>query len=114
MRDQFKMPSTLVSTSTQKQDMSQGLALIMAQAADDRKGGDIAILRVGEVTYLTDYFVIVTGYSKAQVDALRPLVPAGMSMPEMALRFILANPHVAPVIQGMRKLGPVRANTAAS
>src|ERR671932_1367749 len=80
MRDQFKMPSTLVSTSTQKQDMSQGLALIMAQAADDRKGGDIAILRVGEVTYLTDYFVIVTGYSKAQVRAISQAIEQKVEM----------------------------------
>jgi aryl-alcohol dehydrogenase-like predicted oxidoreductase len=48
------------------------------------------------------------------VDALRPLVPAGMSMPELALRFILANPDVDVVIPGMRKLGHVRANVAAS
>jgi len=80
MRDQFKMPSTLVSTSTQKQDMSEGLALSMAQAADDRKGGDIAILRVGEVTYLTDYFVIVTGYSKAQVRAISQAIEQKVEM----------------------------------
>ncbi len=48
------------------------------------------------------------------VEALRPLVPAGMTMPEMALRFILANPDVATVIPGMRKLRHVRANIAAS
>jgi ribosome-associated protein len=80
MRDQFKMPSTLVSTSTQKQDMSEGLALSMAQAADDRKGGEIAILRVGEVTYLTDYFVIVTGYSKAQVRAISQAIEQKVEM----------------------------------
>ena len=80
MREQFKMPSTLVSTSTQKQDMSKGLALTMAQAADDRKGGDIAILRVGEVTYLADYFLIVTGYSKAQVRAISQAIEQKVEM----------------------------------
>lgn len=80
MRDQFKMPSTLVSTSTQKQDMSKGLALTIAQAADDRKAGDIAILRVGEVTYLADYFVIVTGYSKAQVRAISQAIEQKVEM----------------------------------
>lgn len=70
MRDQLKMPSTLVSTNTQTQDMSKGLALTIAEAADDRKAGDIVILRVGEVSYLADFFVIVTGYSKAQVRAI--------------------------------------------
>ena len=47
-------------------------------------------------------------------DALRPLVPPGMTMPEMALRFILANPDVSTIIPGMRKLKNVEANLAAS
>ncbi len=49
-----------------------------------------------------------------RAEALRPLIPAGMSMPEMALRFILANPGVATIIPGMRKLRHVEANIAAS
>ena len=40
--------------------------------------------------------------------------PAGMNMPEMALRFILANPDVSTIIPGMRKLKNVEANIAAS
>jgi aryl-alcohol dehydrogenase-like predicted oxidoreductase len=48
------------------------------------------------------------------VEALRPFVPAGMSMPELALRFILANPDVDVVIPGMRKPANVRANIGAS
>jgi aryl-alcohol dehydrogenase-like predicted oxidoreductase len=47
-------------------------------------------------------------------EALRPLVPQGSSMPEMALRFILSNPVVATVIPGMRKLNHVRANISTS
>jgi ribosome-associated protein len=70
MRDQEIMSSTLVATSTQKQDLSKELALTIAQAADDRKGGDIIVLQVGQVSYLADYFVIVTGFSKAQVRAI--------------------------------------------
>jgi aryl-alcohol dehydrogenase-like predicted oxidoreductase len=49
-----------------------------------------------------------------RAEALRPLIPAGMTMPEMALRFILANPTVSTVIPGMRKLRHVEANIAAS
>jgi aryl-alcohol dehydrogenase-like predicted oxidoreductase len=48
-----------------------------------------------------------------RVDALRPLVPAGMTLPDLALRFILANPDVDVVIPGMRKPENVRANVAA-
>lgn len=49
-----------------------------------------------------------------RVDALRPDVPAGMTMPELALRFILANPDVSTVIPGMRRIRNVEANLAAS
>jgi aryl-alcohol dehydrogenase-like predicted oxidoreductase len=52
--------------------------------------------------------------SVERADALKPLVPGGMTMPEMALRFILANPDVGTIIPGMRKLKNVRANIAAS
>jgi aryl-alcohol dehydrogenase-like predicted oxidoreductase len=37
-----------------------------------------------------------------------------MTMPELALRFILANDDVATVIPGMRKLAHVDANISAS
>ncbi|KAA2240735.1 aldo/keto reductase [Chitinophaga agrisoli] len=47
-------------------------------------------------------------------DALRPLIPAGMTMPEMALRFILSNPDIATTIPGMRKIRNVEANMGAS
>ena len=54
------------------------------------------------------------GASVDRAEALRPEVPDEMTMPEMALRFILSNPDVATVIPGMRKLHHVRANTAVS
>ena len=50
----------------------------------------------------------------ARVDAIRPLVPDGSTMAEMALRFILSNPDVSTVIPGMRKMNNVEANVAAS
>ena len=50
----------------------------------------------------------------ARADALRPLVPDGLTMAEMALRFILANKTVGTVIAGMRRPEHVEANTACS
>lgn len=47
-------------------------------------------------------------------DRLKPLIPHGMTMPDMALRFILANRHVHTTIPGMRKERNVRANMAAA
>ena len=52
--------------------------------------------------------------SVGHADALKPLVPEGMTMPEMALRFILGNPTVSTIIPGMRKLRHVESNIAAS
>ncbi|MBV8251283.1 MAG: aldo/keto reductase [Chitinophaga sp.] len=52
--------------------------------------------------------------SVEHADALKPLIPAGMTMPEMALRFILSNPDIGTTIPGMRKLRNVNANMAAS
>jgi len=49
-----------------------------------------------------------------RVDKLRPDVPADMTMPELALRFILANPDVTTVIPGMRRTRNVEANLAVS
>ncbi|HUQ32370.1 MAG TPA: aldo/keto reductase [Pyrinomonadaceae bacterium] len=52
--------------------------------------------------------------SVERADALKPLVPNGMTMPEMALRFIINNPTVSAIIPGMRKLKHVESNIAAS
>ena len=49
-----------------------------------------------------------------RVDRLRPDVPAGMTMPELALRFILENPDVSTIIPGMRKPRHVEANLGVS
>ena len=48
------------------------------------------------------------------VESLVPLVPKGMTLPEMALRFILSNPDVGIVIPGMRRKTHVEANIRVS
>jgi aryl-alcohol dehydrogenase-like predicted oxidoreductase len=54
------------------------------------------------------------GPTMDRVEALLPVVPKGVTLPELALRFILANPDVATVIPGMRRPAHVRANIATS
>lgn len=49
---------------------SHELAIAAANAADDRKAEDIVLLEVTEVSYLADYFLIVTGFSRAQIRAI--------------------------------------------
>jgi aryl-alcohol dehydrogenase-like predicted oxidoreductase len=52
--------------------------------------------------------------SVERANALKPLVPPGSSMAEMALRFILDNADVSTTIPGMRKLANVEMNLASS
>jgi aryl-alcohol dehydrogenase-like predicted oxidoreductase len=49
-----------------------------------------------------------------RIDALNALLPDGMSLPEMALRFILSEPAVSTVIVGMRSTAHVEQNLAVS
>ena len=49
-----------------------------------------------------------------RASALKPLIPSGMTMPQMALRFILANDDVHTIIPGMRQVKNVEANISAS
>jgi len=64
-----RLPTT-ITAQTEPQDRSLGLARTIATAADDRKASEIVILKVAEVSYLTDYFAIATGFSKTQVRAI--------------------------------------------
>jgi aryl-alcohol dehydrogenase-like predicted oxidoreductase len=73
-----------------------------------------------ETTFPTDdwrstYFVPENlNASVDHAEALKPLIPVGMNMPELALRFILANKQVGTVIPGMRKIRNVQANMGVS
>ena len=61
------------------------------------------------------YFVAENLKSSLEhAERLKPLIPAGMSMPQMALRFILNEPTVSTIIPGMRKKRNVEVNIAAS
>ncbi len=52
--------------------------------------------------------------SVERADTLKPLIPEGMTMPEMALKFILGEPTVSTIIPGMRKTAHVRSNMSVS
>jgi len=49
-----------------------------------------------------------------RVDRLKAIVAPQMTLPEIALRFILHHPAVTTTIPGMRRLANVRANCAVS
>ena len=49
-----------------------------------------------------------------RVERLKAVLPSSLTLPQMALRFILSHPAVSTVIVGMRKLEHVRQNIAMS
>ena len=50
----------------------------------------------------------------AHVEALKPLIPKGMTLSEMALRFNLGEPTISTIIPGMRKTEHAKMNMATS
>ena len=68
-----------------------------------------------EGDWRNSYFVAENLKSSIEhAERLKPLIPSGMTMADMALRFILNNPVVSTIIPGMRKLEHVEGNIAAS
>jgi ribosome-associated protein len=64
------LTKSVVINPTQIEESSGKLAATIAVAASDRKAGEILLLKVAEVSYLADYFVMMTGYSRVQVRAI--------------------------------------------
>lgn len=46
------------------------LALLAAQALSEKKGREIQVLEIADLTTLADYFVLATGSSNTQINAL--------------------------------------------
>ena len=70
-------PQYELNTATQTKNIyssseisSEQLAWDIAEAADDKKAADIVLLKVSEISYLADYFVVATGFSTTQVKAI--------------------------------------------
>lgn len=51
-------------------EASEKMAVSAVDAASERKAGDLLLLKVADVSYLADYFIIATGYSNVQVRAI--------------------------------------------
>ena len=70
---QYELNSTATRqkvTSLTAEISEEQLARDIAEAADDKKAEDLVLLKVSEVSYLTDYFVIATGFSTTQIKAI--------------------------------------------
>jgi len=54
-----------------------------------------------------------TAATMDRIERLEKILPAKMTLPEMALRFVISNRDVTTVIPGMRRVASVRGNVAA-
>ena len=64
----------------------RNIALLAAKALDDKRAKDIVVLKVDEMTVITDYMVIATGRSVPQVKALAENVEEELAKQELFAR----------------------------
>lgn len=58
---------------------SKELAKIAVKALDDKKGEDITVIDISEVSVLADYFIIAGGSNKSQIQAMSDNVDEQLS-----------------------------------
>ena len=66
------------------------MALTLARALDSKKGKNIRVLEINNVTTLADYFVLCTGTSAPQLKALADAGEKAMKEAASRLEFELA------------------------
>ena len=94
----------------------RGVAIIARVPFDEGSlAGQLARDRVfPEGDFRRSYFNAEnTAATMDRIERLEAILPAGMSLPGMALRFVISNPDVTTVIPGMRRVASVRGNVAA-
>jgi ribosome-associated protein len=62
--------ATLTNINQTTEYTIEQLAFLAAEAADDRKAGDMVLINIAEVSTLSDYLLIVSGFSKVQLRAI--------------------------------------------
>ena len=60
-------------------EQTKAMARIIKEALEEKKGADVRILDISEVSVLADYFIIANGTSNSQVKALVDNVEEKMS-----------------------------------
>ena len=65
---------------------SKNMALTAWKALDEKKGRDIRIIRIEEISVIADYFVIADGGSSSQVNALVDHVEEKMHLAGFSLK----------------------------
>lgn len=71
--------------------MSKAMAGIVYQALDEKKGEDIKILDISRISIMADYFIIASGGSQPQINALMENVQEKMSQAGYQVKRIEGN-----------------------
>jgi ribosome-associated protein len=64
---------------TKEQNQAKLLAERIAKIADDKKGNDIVLLNMQGLSFVTDYFVIVSADNKILVKAIADYIEDGLA-----------------------------------
>lgn len=59
---------------------SKEIAILAARAMDDRRGTKITVLKLEDLTTITDYFVVGTGSSRAQTQAMADSIDDALAL----------------------------------
>ena len=51
-------------------EVSKKMAALAVDALDDRKGEDIRVIDISEISTLADYFIIASGTNRSQIQAM--------------------------------------------
>ena len=76
------------------------LALLAARALSDKKGAQIQVLEIGDLTTLADYFVLATGYGRNSLDGLADLQMSELSCHAKGATFLFPQVHTVVDIGG--------------
>ena len=77
---------------------AEELAVSCAHVGDERKGENITVLNVGDVSTLTDYFVIITGRNPRHLRALRKATEERIDELEGHVRGVEGEPEAGWVL----------------
>ena len=76
------------------------LALLAARALSDKKGAQIQVLEIGDLTTLADYFVLATGYGRNSLDGLADLQMSELSCHAKGATYLFPDVHTVVDIGG--------------
>lgn len=80
------MKNSTENSKESSKEKSAELARIAIAALEDKKGADIRVIDISEVSVLADYFIIANGTNRSQIQAMSDEVSRKMEQSGATLR----------------------------